>query len=85
MTYWNIRIVKYANGSGYGLHEVYYDDDGKETSMTLNPISFHEEELGDLHWSITRAADDAKARPVFDEPTEWSETHCPCCQRPYGP
>ena len=27
---WNYRVVKYSDGSGYGLHEIYYDDDGVE-------------------------------------------------------
>ncbi len=31
---WNYRIVKYADGSGFGLHEVGYNLMGEPVSMT---------------------------------------------------
>ena len=37
---WNYRIVKYANGDGYGLHEVFYDAAGNPKSMTAEPAGF---------------------------------------------
>lgn len=35
---WNYRIVRYKERSGFGLHEIYYDDDGKECGMTAQAI-----------------------------------------------
>jgi hypothetical protein len=37
---WNYRLVRYRDGSGYGLHEIFYDGDGQPTGMTEQPISF---------------------------------------------
>ena len=37
---WNYRIVAidYDEEVEYGIYEVYYDDDGKPVSRTLNPV-----------------------------------------------
>lgn len=37
---WNYRIVKYHDGSGFGLHEVRCDDEGLPASMTERPAGF---------------------------------------------
>lgn len=70
---WNYRIVKYADGDGYGLHEVYYDDDGVEEFMSVNPAEF----LGDAPKKVVEqlmiARTDARKRPVFNEPKEWAD------------
>ena len=33
---WDYRIIRYRNDHGFGLHEVYYDDDGEINMMTEN-------------------------------------------------
>lgn len=74
MGHWNYRIVKYKDGTGYGLHEVYYDDKELAWSMTKHPISFScdEEEGPDgVIKSVQMACDDAAKRPVFEEPNKW--------------
>jgi hypothetical protein len=48
---WNYRIVKYHDGSGYGIHEVYYGDDGQLVSRTEEPI-------GDVHSSAFLCKED---------------------------
>jgi hypothetical protein len=68
---WNYRIVRYADGTGYGLHEVYYDKDGKEYSMTKEPCSFVAETDEELIKSLCMAYADTARRPVFEEPKEW--------------
>ncbi len=72
---WNYRIVRrfYHEFLGYGLHEVYYDNDGNPSSMTVDPIISVDEEEGPagIISSLERALDDAKNRPVFDEPEGW--------------
>ena len=70
---WNHRIVKYLNGSGYGLHEVYYDEDGVEASMTVDPIEISAETPDELRDLLKLALDDATNQPVFDEPSEWNK------------
>lgn len=67
---WNYRIVKYFNGSGFGLHEVFYDKDGKEMSMTENPI-FAGETPEEIKSSLLNARVDAIKRPIFEEPEKW--------------
>lgn len=68
---WNYRIVKYADGTGFGLHEVHYDKDGHEISMTENPAAFVGDTLEELRSSLMMAKLDADKRPVFVEPEGW--------------
>ena len=71
---WNYRIIKYKDGSGFGLHEVYYDKSGHPYAMTNSPTSFvqgTEEDAPVLIKSLCMALTDALERPVFDEPEEW--------------
>ena len=70
---WNNRIVKYRDGSGYGLHEVFYDENNQPWAMTENPISFVvgiEEGPQGVTDSLFRAIRDATKHPVFEEPEE---------------
>lgn len=70
---WNYRIVRYANGDGYGLHEVMYDADGQPWAMTENPISFvcgPDEGPQGIRQSLLLARVDAIKREVFEEPAD---------------
>lgn len=69
---WNYRIVKYANGQGFGLHEVHYDKNGEEIRMTENPAAFVGDTPEDIRDALVFAKMDASRRPVFDEPKEWT-------------
>lgn len=75
MSHWNYRIVRYADRSaGYGLHEVHYDDNGKEVSMTFLGARFYadpEEGPTAIFEMLQRALADAQGKPVLDEPAEW--------------
>ncbi len=75
MSHWNYRLVRYVDGSGFGLHEVYYGDDKLPRAMTEDPISFAcdlEEGPNGVRKSITQAHKDAIGRPIFDEPAKGS-------------
>lgn len=68
---WNYRIVRYRDGSGFGLHEVYYDKDGEPWSMTENAVSFRcdtDEGPAGIKQSLLTARVDSIKRPIFDEP-----------------
>jgi hypothetical protein len=70
---WNYRIVQYVNGDGYGLHEVYYDEDGEAWCMTQEPASFVaglDEGPKGIRQGLLMARVDAIKRPVFVEPKE---------------
>lgn len=72
---WNYRIVKYRDGKGYGLHEVYYNEVGRAENMTAEPTSFcadAEDGPEDIAKTLATALKDALCRPVFDEPEEWA-------------
>lgn len=71
---WSYRIVKYADGSGFGLHEVHYGPDGKESTMTEKPVGFFGDSPEDVRSSLLMAKMDGQKRPVFDEPKEWANT-----------
>ncbi len=68
---WNYRIVKYADGTGYGLHEVHYDKNGEPVSMSAEPTGFVSETPHGIHDAMLIARTDARHRPVFVEPPDW--------------
>lgn len=71
---WNYRIIKYRDNSGFGLHEVFYDDEGEPWTMTECAVGFGstlEDGEGDIINALQMALEDAKERPVLDEPEEW--------------
>ena len=71
---WNYRVVRYRDGSGYGLHEVHYDDAGLPWGMTTNPAGFAcdiDEGPNGIIESLLMARTDARKRPVLDEPENW--------------
>ena len=71
---WNYRVVQYLDNRGYGLHEVYYDDEGFPWGMTAEPTSFvcdlHEGSKGIVE-SLMQAKMDAQRRSIFCEPETW--------------
>jgi len=75
---WNYRIVRYADGTGYGLHEVHYDKKGKPESMTEEPASFVTDEdegnpISGILKQLAIAQTDISGQPIFDEPKEWTK------------
>ena len=68
---WNYRIVEYANGKGFGLHEVYYNANGEEISMTETPVTFAGDTRKEVIDALVHAKMDATRRPVFVEPKHW--------------
>lgn len=68
---WNYRMVRYPNGQGFGLHEVYYEDDGSPLGMTSDPCGFTADSPGEMLTSLNQARDDAYMLEVFDPPEEW--------------
>jgi hypothetical protein len=69
---WNYRIVKYADGTGYGLHEVHYDHDNKPIRMTKEPAGFAGDSPEEVRAALLAAKVDATKRTVFDEPEGWT-------------
>jgi hypothetical protein len=67
---WNYRLVRYRDGSGYGLHEIVYDGDGQPTGMTEQPISFgcdrNEDAVKEISEALKLALNDVTNRPIFD-------------------
>ena len=69
---WNYRIVRYRNRkAGYGLHEVYYDDDGKPWAMTQEPASVAAMTPDEIRGDLMLMQADARKRPILDEPKKW--------------
>ena len=66
---WNYRIIQYADGDGFGLHEVYYDRNWEVTAWTEEAIVVGDT-VKEINDSLLRMRVDAKNRPVFIE-AEW--------------
>ena len=74
MTTWNYRIVRYRDNKGFGLHEVFYDDDGLPWTMTEDPVGFDcgvEEGPEGIRELLDAAMRDVGLHPVLDEPETW--------------
>ena len=83
-SHWTYQIVKYKDKSGFGLHEVYYNDDDEPWSMTSDPEVLNHlgpDIDGDpvtaegLKQSMAVMLADAIRHDVLIEPEEWAE--CP--------
>ena len=61
--HWNYRIVE-IEGQGWGLYEVFYDDDGNLDGVTVNPIDFFSDNVKDLKSSFELASH-AFEKPVL--------------------
>jgi len=84
---WNYRIVKKHhdfNGvryNTYSIYEVFYNEEGKEDGMSVNPATFGTDDQGmeefrfdpveELIESLEMALRDAKEKPVFEPPEDW--------------
>ena len=66
--------MKYKNGSGFGVHEVYYDGLGLPWAMTTKPTDFcveGDEGAKALQLSLVQALSDVFHYDVLDEPEVW--------------
>jgi hypothetical protein len=61
---WNYRIIRHVDPEGewYGIHEVYYDDQGQPHSLTANPVPIDAETPEELR----RLLDEAFEKPVLN-------------------
>lgn len=68
---WNYRIIKRETGVGpvWELYEVYYDKDGTPEFRTSEPVDFGSEDGPEgVIKSLEMALNDARTRPVLDDP-----------------
>jgi len=71
---WNYRVIRYFDGRGFGLHEVYYDDQGRPWGMTCEACRFvvdAGEDVAGIIKSLKMALKDTREFPVLDEPEKW--------------
>ena len=57
---WDYRIIRYADGAGYGLHEVYYDDDGEIDMMTEDAVGARGDTPADVVETLLMMLRDAR-------------------------
>ncbi len=71
---WNYRLVQYteAEGGGYGIHEVYYDEAGSPTGMTERAVGPVGDTPDEVVRDLTRMQNAVQVYPVFVPPAEWS-------------
>lgn len=65
---WNYRVVKTIVGGeeSYGIHEVYYDEQGELQMFSADPCPVYSETLEGLEKEISRF-EAALGRPVLQE------------------
>ena len=69
MSNWNYRVVKSKLDNGedwYGMHEVYYDDEGNINAISEDAINIEGESLKDLG-TILEWMSSAMYKPVLNE------------------
>lgn len=54
MSTWNHRVIKTKDGTEdwYGIHEVYYDEDGKAYGWTSKPVEVAGNSIHDLRKTL---------------------------------
>ena len=65
---WNHRVIRrrYETGEEYfAIHEVYYDNDGKPSSVTTLPVAIFEDSINDLAITIDHIRE-CLDKPVLD-------------------
>ena len=64
---WNYRVVKktYEGETLFGIHEVYYDSDGKPDMVTVEPVGIVGDDLTELQREFVYYLR-ALLRPVLD-------------------
>ena len=66
---WNHRVVKYTDGDGtthFGIHEVYYDSDGRPSMYTESAMAPYGETLEELAQDLERMRG-ALVKPVLSD------------------
>lgn len=72
---WNYRIIEYEDRKGFGLHEVFYDDDGFLHAYGETPAGFvcdADENITEIWKALSQAFADAVQFHVLKE-SEFSE------------
>jgi hypothetical protein len=56
MAHWNHRVIKRTIGDSesFGIHEVYYNDDGSVEGCTIDPVAVDCDTLDDLRETLER-------------------------------
>lgn len=81
--YWIYQIVQYKDGSGFGLHEVYYNANDEPWGraddpevLCIGPGTEDDPVTAEgLRWDMALMLADAIRHDVLEEPEEWAE--CP--------
>lgn len=64
---WNYRLMVHPDGSGgmwFEIHEVYYDENGKPGSYTINPADVSGGNIDDIMFSLN-AMKEVLNRPIL--------------------
>jgi len=70
---WNYRIVKYKNGSGFGLHEVFYNKEGATSGITESPVKFAGDTPQAIREDLELALRDVSKNQLLVEPDVWAK------------
>jgi hypothetical protein len=76
---WNHRVVK--KEGGYGIHEVYYKEDGTIQAVTKDAIDPYGETLEDLRLELQRMVG-ATFKDVLDYDRDFPNTPKPVSRKP---
>jgi hypothetical protein len=63
---WNYRVMrKTVDGeTSWGVHEVFYDDDGRVTGWTPEPVAVAGDSLEEIQQQLARMAEAAERPPL---------------------
>jgi len=70
--HWNFRVLRHGKGKDvyYAIHEVFYDDKGKPTSCTKNPIDVGSESPKAIKWMLRKMQLGSKSQVLAYESFE---------------
>lgn len=75
---WNFRLVKHTERKPkrvwYGVHEVFYTEDGRPWTMTQHPVTIDGESIKDALEYLEMIRRDVKRLPILDvRRTKWAK------------
>ena len=74
---WNHRVMRIVHNDDapiYGIHEVYYHDDGTPRAYSSEPVDVSADDIEGLKWTLEMMLA-ALSKPVLS-PSDFKETFC---------
>jgi hypothetical protein len=71
MTHWNYRVIKRQDES-FGIHEVYYDENGDPTMCTADPVTLYGDSVDEIVNDVNHILHALNKPVLIDSEQTWA-------------